>query len=339
MATTKKKTPKQRPAGNPAPEGMPLLDARPDTADFRDRMFEPTLVDVPTESPLEHFIAQGVPILDQGSDGACTAFGLATVAHALLRRRRPEAETGPVSTRMLYDMARRYDEWEGEGYSGSSCRGAMKAWHRHGVCSEALWPYVPGLALEPYTDERARDALRNPLGAYYRVNHKDLVAMHAATGPSAKARPNRTSPASSVCGRSREGTTPSSEARRRGYARRLLHEGFAELQVEGVTRCLLEVRESNTAAIALYRALGFFYLRYEGFPVGEGRIFRSHQRHPLGLQGAQYLYRRSFVDAGHDGCHRGHSQIELIAREQSRRFRAAFGHDQLERGDRFAVGD
>src|SRR5690606_34180218 len=116
-----------------------IFDARPDTADFRDRMFEPTLVDVPTESPLEHFLAQGVPILDQGSDGACTAFGLATVAHALLRRRRPEAETGPVSTRMFYDMARRYDEWEGEGYSGSSCRGAMKAWHRHGVCAEALW--------------------------------------------------------------------------------------------------------------------------------------------------------------------------------------------------------
>ena len=157
-----------------------VFDARPDTADFRDRMFEPTLVDVPTESPLEHFLAQGVPVLDQGSDGACTAFGLATVAHALLRRRRPQPDTTPVSTRMFYDMARRYDEWEGEGYSGSSCRGAMKAWHRHGVCSEALWPYVPGLALEPYTDERARDALRNPLGAYARVNHKDLVAMHAA---------------------------------------------------------------------------------------------------------------------------------------------------------------
>jgi hypothetical protein len=34
--------------------------------------------------------------------------------------------------------------------------------------------------MEPYTESRARDALRNPLGAYLRVNHKDLVAMHAA---------------------------------------------------------------------------------------------------------------------------------------------------------------
>ena len=157
-----------------------LFDARPDTADFRDRMFEPSLVDVPTEVPLEHFVAQGIPVLDQGSDGACAAFGLATVAHALLRRRRPQPDTTRVSPRMFYDMARRYDEWEGEGYSGSSCRGAMKGWHRHGVCAEELWPWSPGLELEPYTEERARDALRNPLGAYARVNHRDLVAMHAA---------------------------------------------------------------------------------------------------------------------------------------------------------------
>lgn len=157
-----------------------LLDARPDSADFRDRMFEPGLVDVPTHVPPERFLALGVPVLEQGGEGACTAFGLATVAHTLLRARGSGADTIPVSARMFYEMARRYDEWAGESYSGSSCRGAMKGWHRHGVCAEALWPYVPGEAPEPYTAERARDALQRPLGAYYRVNHKDLVAMHAA---------------------------------------------------------------------------------------------------------------------------------------------------------------
>ena len=30
---------------------VPKLDAVPDTLDFRDRMFEPTLVEVPTEIP------------------------------------------------------------------------------------------------------------------------------------------------------------------------------------------------------------------------------------------------------------------------------------------------
>ena len=161
-----------------------VLDARPDTADFRDRMFEPTLVDVPESAPLSRYARVGVPVLDQGEDGACTAFGLATVAHYLLRTRTAgSARAGQahlVSTRMLYDMARRYDEWRGEGYSGSSCRGAMKGWHHHGVCAESLWPYTPGLQTEAYTETRARDAMRRPLGAYYRVNHKDLVAMHAA---------------------------------------------------------------------------------------------------------------------------------------------------------------
>ena len=31
---------------------------------------------------------------------------------------------------MLYEMARRYDEWPGENYEGSSARGAMKGWVR-----------------------------------------------------------------------------------------------------------------------------------------------------------------------------------------------------------------
>lgn len=171
---TRKKT--QRKSAPPAR----LLDARPDTADFRDRMFEPTLVDVPTSVPLSRHLRLRVPVLDQIEDGACTAFGLATVAHTLLRTRGSGADRTRVSTRMLYDMARRYDEWQGESYSGSSCRGAMKGWHRHGVCSEKSWPYQPGLQIEPYTEARARDALRYPLGAYLRVNHKDLVAMHAA---------------------------------------------------------------------------------------------------------------------------------------------------------------
>lgn len=178
--------PNVRPTVPPAPAraastaSSRLLDARPDTADFRDRMFEPTLVDVPVGVPLSRHRRLRVPVLDQGDEGACTAFGLATVAHTLLRTRGSGADDTRVSTRMFYDMARRYDEWRGESYSGSSCRGAMKGWHRHGVCSETTWPYRPGIAAEPYTAARADDAQRHPLGAYYRVNHRDLVAMHAA---------------------------------------------------------------------------------------------------------------------------------------------------------------
>ena len=63
-----------------------------------------------------------------------------------------------VSPRMLYEMARRYDEWPGEDYSGSSARGAMKGWHKHGVCSTHHWPYYDR---EPRSRTRAlREALR-----------------------------------------------------------------------------------------------------------------------------------------------------------------------------------
>src|SRR5688572_26180561 len=72
------------------PSGQPIarvLDARPDTADFRDLLFVPTLIEVPPVQELDDYLRYGVPILDQGTEGACTGFGLATVANFLLRRR------------------------------------------------------------------------------------------------------------------------------------------------------------------------------------------------------------------------------------------------------------
>lgn len=156
------------------------LNARPDSPDFRDLLYVPTLVEVPQERPLAAYLKAKVPILDQGQEGACTGFGLAAVAHYLLRTRKVRADKRDISPRMLYEMARRYDEWPGEDYDGSSCRGAMKGWHKHGVCAAGMWPHVPGSGVGVLTDQRAKDALDRPLGAYFRVNHKDLVAMHAA---------------------------------------------------------------------------------------------------------------------------------------------------------------
>ena len=157
------------------------LDARPDTLDFRDRMYVPTLIEVPTHKPLADYLAYKIPVLDQGAEGACTGFGLATVANYLLTRRRVVSDPVQVSARMFYENAKRYDEWPGEAYSGSSARGAMKGWHKHGVCAESDWPYkLPKNAAQGMTDERTSAARRRPLGAYFRVNHKDLIAMHAA---------------------------------------------------------------------------------------------------------------------------------------------------------------
>ncbi len=153
-----------------------ILDARRDTIDFRDRMFIPTLTEVPVVRDLKEYRKAGVPILDQGKEGACTGFGLAAVINYLLRSRKQLKSQVKVSPSMLYQLARRYDEWPGEDYEGSSARGAMKGWHKHGVCPDALWAKEKGRLSPKVLDE----AVKHPLGAYYRVNHKDLVAMHCA---------------------------------------------------------------------------------------------------------------------------------------------------------------
>jgi hypothetical protein len=160
------------------------LDARPDTIDFRDKMYVPTLAEVPMRLPLESYLAcyrgDKVPVLDQGEEGACTGFGLAAVANHLLRCRKVVSDSTLVSPRMLYEMAKRYDEWAGERYEGSSARGAMKGWYRHGVCAAAVWPFDPKDVHGVLDHPRSLEAADRPLGAYYRVDHSDIRALHSA---------------------------------------------------------------------------------------------------------------------------------------------------------------
>lgn len=152
-----------------------------DLVDFRDKLYVPTLVEVPKEYSLDRHLAKTkgkIPILNQQFEGSCTGHALAAVAHYLLQTRQIVPDAVEVSPHMLYTLAKKYDEWPGSHYSGSSARGAIKAWHKHGVCSKSTWPSTK-------KDERldraiAHDALTRPLGAYFRVNHKDLVAMHSA---------------------------------------------------------------------------------------------------------------------------------------------------------------
>ncbi len=169
------------------------LDARPDRLDLRDRRYLPPVATLPPSCPTDAEITRYVPayvkaglVLDQATDGACTGFGLACVIHYLLFRRRLETGKGGldrVSTRMLYHLARFYDEWPGEDYEGSSCRGALKAWHKHGVCTEQLWPYLDSRKKAAFVRPSRGwdvDALRRRLGVYYRIDHRSVVDMQAA---------------------------------------------------------------------------------------------------------------------------------------------------------------
>lgn len=174
--------------------GKPLvLDARPDRLDLRDLPYRPPVENLPPIYPTDDEVQQLLPgylqaglILNQKSEGACTGFGLAAVINFLrwldaAERGGPMSAKDLVSTRMLYHLARFYDEWPGEDYEGSSCRGALKGWHRHGVCLETLWPYAgsSGGFVRPSEGWDA-DAVTRPLGVYYRVQRDSVVDMQSA---------------------------------------------------------------------------------------------------------------------------------------------------------------
>jgi hypothetical protein len=224
-----------------ADAGAPKLDAMPDPLDFRDQMFSPTLVEVRRRITLDSYRAVGVPILNQGSEGACTGFGLATVAHYLLLSLTQDADRVPVSARMLYEMAKRYDEWPGENYSGSSARGAMKGWHKHGVCSDEIWGFNPDKPDRRFTTARAADAMNRPLGAYYRVNHKDLIAMHSAIAEVGIL-----------------------------YATGMVHEGWNNLDAEGVIPFPGDRLGGHAFAIVAYDDRGFWIQNSWGANWGIG---------------------------------------------------------------------
>lgn len=152
--------------------------ARPDPPDARDRPFRPNVAVAPAASL---FPKPLLPVKHQGDTNACTGFGLSVVVEHLLRRSRRERAPA-VSPFMLYSMARRYDEFPGVvADEGSSTRGAMKGWFKHGACRLALFPEekMPP-AQARIADDWWYDAVRRPLGAYYRVDPRRLTDMHAA---------------------------------------------------------------------------------------------------------------------------------------------------------------
>lgn len=165
-----------------------MLDARPDRVDLRDRPYLPRLISLPPNFPDAGLIKRYFPkfrdfVMDQGRDGACTGYGLASVVNFLLFRQREERRCPTpyhrASPAMLYRLARMYDEWPGEDYEGSSCRGAMKGWHKHGVCSRDTWDHKPGKISRPLAEWRS-EAARVPLGAYYRIDKGSLSDMQSA---------------------------------------------------------------------------------------------------------------------------------------------------------------
>ncbi len=158
------------------PESYPKINNIPvnaiaDSPDIRDWIYQPALIQLKATLPPPRDLI----ILNQGTEGACTGFGLAGAINLLNAKRNNQVR---VSPRMLYEMARKFDEWEGEAYSGSSCRGAIKGWASMGVCEEFCWPYKPSMP-GSLNLAAAKNARSNTIGAYYRMTPR-IADFHAA---------------------------------------------------------------------------------------------------------------------------------------------------------------
>ena len=154
------------------------LNVRPDTPDFRDLPFRPNIAMAPLAALFPELL---LSVKNQGDTSACTGFSLSLLVEYLLRK--AKRETAPdISPYMLYSMARRYDEFPGSRDEGSSLRGALKGWHKHGACRDGLWKTGIQMPKAPKKtqDDWWLDAVNRPLGAYYRIDPKQISDMQAA---------------------------------------------------------------------------------------------------------------------------------------------------------------
>lgn len=180
-----------------------VADAMPDPFDERDLEYRPRLQSLP---PVLDRRAEQIVLTQRGN--SCTGHAMASLINTVLARQlldtglpfAPTSDSGPRSTNlrsqknrpaklalpkvspyMLYRLARRYDEFEGEADAGSSLRGVFKGWFHHGVALSKEWPDLV-MENEPDLDDpefidKCRD---RPLGAFYRVNPYRLDDMQSA---------------------------------------------------------------------------------------------------------------------------------------------------------------
>lgn len=154
------------PPGTVTVGGRPFVAAvLPDVYDARDLTYRPLLRPLPDAVDNR----AGRRVLTQ-EGASCTGHALAAV---IASARRGLA----VSPYMLYRLGRRYDEFAGEEDIGSSLRGVLKGWHRHGVLPEAAWTTPEPDLADPLV---AAEAARIPMGAYYRVTPGRLDDMQSA---------------------------------------------------------------------------------------------------------------------------------------------------------------
>ncbi len=150
-------------------------NAVPDVFDARDLEYRPRLQALPNElecRPEDRYVTTQ-------SGNSCTGHAVAAMANAVLASQGDQTHVSPY---MLYALARRYDDFPGEGDVGSSLRGALKGWYYHGLLPDTDWSDLEPTPV-PDVDhdaELANLARQRPLGAFYRVNTIRLDDLQSA---------------------------------------------------------------------------------------------------------------------------------------------------------------
>lgn len=114
--------PEYRPASVPAASASTLIDLRESIGDIR----------------------------NQGSEGTTIGFSVAYALQAAIKSKFNRKVT--ISARGLFVVARKYDEWPGEDYEGSSVNGGLKGAQAVGAYLESQWPYAgpaPAATVKP----------------------------------------------------------------------------------------------------------------------------------------------------------------------------------------------
>ena len=120
------------------------LGYRPEPPDEQDLCLSIPQYDLPKKVDFTEQVTQA---RDQGNEGTCAGFMGAGLKEC--QEWKQHGKKFDFSERWIYEWAKREDEFPGEDYEGTTIRGIMKALHRHGICLEEFWPYVPGKKGEP----------------------------------------------------------------------------------------------------------------------------------------------------------------------------------------------
>jgi hypothetical protein len=153
-----------------------IANVPPDPFDARDLMYRPRL------QLLDDAVdrrSNAVVLTQKGN--SCTGHAVAAMIDTVFAQKPLAANAQPirVSPYMLYYLARRYDEFPGDEDAGSSLRGVLKGWWRHGVALESDWKDLR-THLDLDDANLVASCRLRPLGAYYRVDPQRLDDMQSA---------------------------------------------------------------------------------------------------------------------------------------------------------------